>query len=54
MGKKSISYKLQFIDSARFVVSSLSNCIDNLVEGIEFTKLHKNLDMIIKNMKHRE
>ena len=28
-----ISYKIKFIDSARFMVTSLSNLIDNLAEG---------------------
>ena len=29
-----ISYKIKFIDSARFMANSLSNLVDNLVEGI--------------------
>ena len=29
-----ISYKLQFIDSARFMASSLSNLVGNLAERI--------------------
>ena len=29
-----ISYKTEFIDSARFMASSLSNLVDNLAEGI--------------------
>ena len=29
-----ISYKIKFIDSARFMASSLLNLIDNLAEGI--------------------
>ena len=33
-----ISYKIEFIDSARFVVSSLSNFIDNLTERIHKIK----------------
>ena len=33
-----ISYKIKFIDSARFLVSSLSNLVDNLPEGIHKTK----------------
>ena len=33
-----ISYKIKFIDSARFMVSSLSYCTDNLAEGIHQTK----------------
>ena len=31
---KNISYMLQFIDSSRFMVSSLSNLVSNLSEGI--------------------
>ena len=31
---KNISYILQFIDSARFMASSLSNCANNLSQGI--------------------
>ena len=33
-----ISYKIKFIDSARFVASSLSNLGDNLAEGIHKIK----------------
>ena len=29
-----VSYKIKFIDSARFMASSLSNLVDNLAEGI--------------------
>ena len=29
-----ISYKVKFIDSARFMASSSSNLVDNLAEGI--------------------
>ena len=29
-----ISYKIKFIDSAKFMASSLSNLVDNLAEGI--------------------
>ena len=36
--KKIISYKLQFIDCARFMASSLSNLINNIAEGIHKTK----------------
>ena len=32
--RKDISYILQFIDSARYVASSLSNPVNNLSEGI--------------------
>ena len=35
---KSISYTLQFIDSARFMASSLSNLVNNLSEGIHGIK----------------
>ena len=35
---KTISYKLQLIDSARFMASSLSNLVDNLAEGIHKIK----------------
>ena len=33
-----ISYKLKFIDSARFMATSLSNLVDNLKEGINKAK----------------
>ena len=33
-----ISFKIKFIDSARFVVSSLSHLVDNLAEGIHKVK----------------
>ena len=33
-----ISYKIKFIDSARFMVNSLSNLVDNLTEGIHKIK----------------
>ena len=32
---KTTSYRLQFIDSARFMASSLSNLVNNLAEGIQ-------------------
>ena len=35
---KPISYKLQFIDSARFMASLLSNLLNNLAEGIHKSK----------------
>ena len=33
-----ISYKLKFIDSARFMATSLSNLVDKLKEGIHKVK----------------
>ena len=36
--QKSISYILQFIDSARFMASSLSNLVNNLSEGMHRIK----------------
>ena len=35
---ETISYKLKFVDSARFMASSLSNHANNLTEGIHKTK----------------
>ena len=35
---KNISYILQFIDSGRFMASSLSNLVNNLSEGIHRIK----------------
>ena len=35
---KNISYILQFIDSARFMISSLSNLVNNLSEGVHRIK----------------
>ena len=43
---KNISYILQFIDSARFMASSLSNLENNLSEGIH--NLNANLDTMKK------
>ena len=37
-GNGTISYKIKFIDNARFIASSLSNLVDNLTEGINKTK----------------
>ena len=36
--QKSISYMLQFIDSTRFMASSLSNLVNNLSEGMHRIK----------------
>ena len=33
-----ISYKIKFVDSARFMASSLPNLVDNLTEGIHKIK----------------
>ena len=33
-----ISYKIEFVDSARFMATSLSNLVDNLTEGIHKIK----------------
>ena len=46
---KTISYRLKFIDSARFMASSLSNLFNNLSEGIQ--NFNVNTDMMIKNVK---
>ena len=35
---ETISYKIKFVDSARFMVSSLPNLVDNLAEGIKKIK----------------
>ena len=35
---KSITYKMNFIDSLRFMSSSLSNLVDNLSEGLHSDK----------------
>ena len=49
---KNISYILQFIDSARFMASSLSNFVNSLSKG--FIELNVNSHMTIKNMQHVE
>ena len=36
-----ISYKMKFIESARFMANSLSNFVDNLAEGIHKIKCKK-------------
>ena len=33
-----LSYRMKFIDSAKFMASSLSNLVDNLVEGVHKIK----------------
>ena len=49
---KNISYILQFIDSARFMASSLSNFVYNLSDGVHRIKCK--LGHKIKNVKHME
>ena len=49
---KSISCKLQFIDSARFMASALEILLIILLK--EFIKLNVNTSMIIKNVKRAE
>ena len=44
---KSISCILQFIDSARFMASSLSNLVNNFSEGIHMGMVTKNLKKYI-------
>ena len=44
---KTISYRLQFIDSARFMASSISNLVNYFAKGIHKIKCN----IIIKNMK---
>ena len=41
-----ISYRLQFIYSAKFIASSLSSHVNNLAEGIR--KIKKNMDAATK------
>ena len=43
----SISYKIKFIDNARFMANSLSNFVDNLAEGMHKTKC-KNCDNFLE------
>ena len=49
---KNISYILQFIDSARFIASSLSNLVNNLSEGIH--KIKRKYRHDVKNVKLAE
>ena len=41
---------MQFIDGTRFIISSSSNLVNNLTQGINKIKLHY-MDMIIKHAK---
>ena len=45
---KMISYRLQFIDSARFMASSLWNLVNNVPEGIHKIKCVKCIKVFIK------
>ena len=47
LGSQIISYKIKFIDSARFVANSLSSLVDNLAEGIHRIKF-KNCDRFLE------
>ena len=38
-----LSYKTKFIDSARFMASSLSNLVDNLAEGFLNMKVSRTI-----------
>ena len=49
---KNIPYRSQFIDSARFMASSLSNFVNNPAEGIHKIKCKYEHD--VKNVKHAE
>ena len=45
-----ISYKIKFIDSARFTTISLTNLVDNLTQK-EFTKLNVKIMITFLNVK---
>ena len=45
-----LSYKIKFIDSARFMASSLSNLVDNLEQGIHKIKC-KDCVFFLKSVK---
>ena len=54
---KTISYRLQFIDSTRFMVSSLSNLVNNLAEGIHKIKCkygHNNKKCETNRIKYKD
>ena len=53
---KTISYSLQFMDSARFMASLLSNLVNNLAEGIHRIKckyVHDNEKFEICRIKYK-
>ena len=47
---KNISYILKFIDSPRFVASSLSNLVNNLFETIIKLNYQQNFDETLKSI----
>ena len=54
--QKKVSYRLQFIDSARFMANSLLNLVNNLFEGIHNTKCkywHDDTKYEICGIKHK-
>ena len=46
---ETISYKIKFIDSMRFVATFLSKLVDSLTEGIQ--KLNAKIVIVFLNMK---
>ena len=46
-----ISYKIEFIDSARFIVSSLSIINLSMILHMEFTNLNGKIVIVFLNMK---
>ena len=48
-----ISYKIEFIENARFMASSLSNLVDNLEEGIHKIKCEIVIDLAMKIIQTR-
>ena len=57
MGKKiikTVSHRLQFIDSARFMATSLSSLFNNIAERIHENEGKLDKDTMIKNVKLAE
>ena len=50
---ETISYKIKFINSVRFIATSLSNLVDNLAEGIHKVKC-KDCDCFLEYESVRE
>lgn len=50
---KAIQYKIRFVDSIRFMASSLSNLADNLAEGLHESKC-KDCKSILEHMKTQD